>query len=454
MSYETNPIGSEQSSSVQFISASLKSSSAVGSVDITSVIMEVSLFENISRPYITGYITVVDSERVIDNMDIQGAEEIELIFKRSTDIQNVKQIKNNFIVQKIEKQYKTNEFTSVVVLRVIDREAFRSGLHNVNRAYTGQPFQIINDIMLDYFDREDLQTSATDDMSNSMRVIVPNMNPIETTQWIRDRALNQNGYPFYFYKSAMTGEYFFSDLETLLSQPVINESQPFVDHEGASSSITVSRDSVIKKMSVPAADNLYDMMQKGVVGSQQRYYDVTTGDFNIVDFNINNDLLVDLQSLNQRQQRPLIDGLLAFEDKSISNYQSKVFSQISAGNVFNDVKSYDEGIDVGDDRKKIKSNALKALLTKSRIKIIVDGDNFIHGDNHYGVGNNVKILIRAKQEISDRARIDKKQSGDYLIMSANYVMEGTTNKVKMVLECAKVGNYQSDTYKPVGGGGR
>ena len=39
-------------------------------------------------------------------------------------------------------------------------------------------------------------------------------------------------------------------------------------------------------------------------------------------------------------------------------------------------------------------------------------------------------------------------------MSANYVMEGTTNKVKMVLECAKVGNYQSDTYKPVGGGGR
>ena len=35
-------------------------------------------------------------------------------------------------------------------------------------------------------------------------------------------------------------------------------------------------------------------------------------------------------------------------------------------------------------------------------------------------------------------------------MSANYVMEGTTNKVKMVLECAKVGNYQSDTYKPVG----
>ena len=141
-----------------------------------------------------------------------------------------------------------------------------------------------------------------------------------------------------------------------------------------------------------------------MVGSQQRYYDVTTGDFNIVDFNINNDLLVDLQSLNQRQQRPLIDGLLAFEDKSISNYQSKVFSQISAGNVFNDVKSYDEGIDVGDDRKKIKSNALKPLLTKSRIKIIVDGDNFIHGDNHYGVGNNVKILIRAKQEISDRSQ--------------------------------------------------
>lgn len=453
MSNENSPIGGQQSTSVQLKKATLRSSRTATSIDITSVVLELTMFENLARPFITGYLALTDSERIIENFDIQGAEEIEIIFKRSTEKSSAKEIRQNWIIQNIEAEHNVQEFTNVVVLRLIDKESFRSGLKNVNKCLYGQPWEIIDQILVEYLNRGDLRTSADLNNSERMKVIVPNMTPIEATQWIRNRSVNQNGYPFYFYKSAMTGEYFFADLETLISSPVINESLPLSPNQSAGSSESKSSSSTIYKMEQREVDNLYQLIQSGIIGSENRYYDVTKGDFEIVDFNVNNDLLVELQSLNPRQEKPLLDGRLAFDEIAISNYKAKSISQISGANVFNDVKSYDETQDIGDSRKKIKAHALRNLMQKTPLSITVEGDRWIHGDNHYGVGNNIKILVRSKADDPDNPSIDRKQSGDYLIITAKYVLDLTQGNVGASFKCAKFGNYQSSAYN-VGGGGR
>lgn len=447
MSYETNPIGGQHSSAVSVLSATIKTSRSQVTTDITSVLSEISIFENLNRPYLSGYITIVDSERVLEMIDIQGAEEIEIVFKRNTDFKNVKQIKINFIIQRIEKIIKTNDFTQVVSFKVIDKEAFKSALHDVNRVYEGQPYQIIDKVLKEFLDRDDLKTSAIDNVTDSMKVIVPHMTPLETCRWIRNRSINQNGYPYYFYKTAMTNEYIFADLETLLTAQVINEDQPFTDNGNTGSSETTAKNFLIHKMSQAEVDDLFSMVREGVVGSSQRYYDVTKGDFEQVEFNINNDLLVDLEDLNTNQSRALIDGRLAYDDVAISNYQSKVQSQIAAAHVFDYSKSYDEPRDIGENRKKIRAHALKHLMDKTPLKIVVDTDEFINGDEHYGVGNNIRVIIRSKQEMDNAARIDQRQSGDYLIMAANYVIKmDQSNRFQATLLCAKVANYNSDSY--------
>jgi len=451
MSNENSPIGAQQSTSVQLKKATLRSSRTATSIDITSVVLELSMYENLARPFITGYLAVTDSERLVENFDIQGAEEIEIIFKRSTEKSSVKEIKQTWIIQNIEAEHNVQEFTNVVVFRLIDKESFRSGLKNVNKCLQGQPWEIIDQILVEYLNRDDLRTSADLNNSETMKVIIPNMTPIEATQWIRNRSLNQNGYPFYFYKSAMTGEYFFADLETLISSPVINEKLPLSPNQSAGSSESKSTTSTIYKMEQHAVDNLYKLIQSGIVGSQNRYYDVTRGDFEIVDFNVNNDLLVELQGFNTRQEKPLLDGRLAFDDVAISNYQAKTISQISSARVFNDMKSYDEAGDIGDNRKKIKSHAMRELMNKTPLSIMVEGDRWIHGDNHYGVGNNIKVLVRSKADDPDNPSVDRKQSGDYLIITAKYVLDMTQGKVGATFKCAKFGNYQNDAYN-VGGG--
>tara|TARA_Y100001937_G_scaffold120771_1_gene178471 strand:- start:118 stop:1473 length:1356 start_codon:yes stop_codon:yes gene_type:complete len=450
MSNENSPIGGQQSTPVQVQKATLSSSRTPVSVDITSVLMEVQMFESLSRPYITGYITLSDSERLIENFDIQGAEEIEIIFKRSTEKSSSRSIKQNWIIQSLEKQHQTSEITNVVTLKVIDKEYFHSSLQNVNKCLQGQPWEIINEILIEYLNRDDLRSSADLKNSESLKVIVPNMTPLATTQWIRNRSINQNGYPFFFYKSATTNEYFFADLETLIDQPVINENLPLTPNQSAGSNQSKSSTSTIFQMDQPQSDDLLLLIREGIVGSQNTYYDVTQGDFDIVDFNLNNDLLVELQSLNSRQQRPLLDGRLGFDDKPISNYKSKKVSQISSARSYNDIKSYDEAGDIGDNRKKIKAHAISKLMHKSSMRVLVEGDRWIHGDGHYGIGNNIKILVRAKKDDPESAKVDKKQSGDYLIIQAKYVLNLVDGKVGATLNCAKFGNYQNDNYK-IGG---
>lgn len=451
MSNENSPIGGQQSTSVQLQKATLTSSRTATSIDITSVVLELSMYENLARPYITGYLAVTDSERLIENFDIQGAEEIEIIFKRSTERSSVREIKQTWIIQGIEKEHNVQDFTSVVVFRVIDKESFRSGLKNVNKCLQGQPWEIINQILVEYLDRDDLRTSADLNNSERMKVIIPNMTPIQATQWIRNRSINQNGYPFYFYKSAMNNQYYFADLETLISTPVINENAPLSPSQAGGSTESKSSSSTIYQMEQDEVDNLYKLIQEGVIGSQNKYYDVTRGDFQIVDFNINNDLLVELQTLNSRQEKPLLDGRLAFDDDAISNYKAKTISQISGGRVYDDVKSYDETQDLGDSRKKIKAHAIRNLMQKTPLSIVVEGDRWIHGDEHYGIGNNIKILVRSKIDDPKNPTIDRKQSGDYLISTAKYVLDFTQSKVGATFKCVKFGNYQNDAYN-VGGG--
>lgn len=446
------PSGGEQSSAFSIISATIKSSRNVA-INVDSVLSEFIFYENIGKPFVTGYVAIVDNERVVEGLlDIQGAEIFEIKYKRNTGKLGVRPIVQRFVIQRIEKIARANEFTQVVILRLIDEGVYRSGLTNVNKLMEGQPYQIINTLLTEHLNRDDLQTSAKFNSANKMRVIVPNMTPLEAAEWIRNRATNPNGYPYYLYKTAIDDKYIFADLETLLSSPVINVNNPFTNNQASSSSLGAQRDMVIEDMDQTEVDDLYSMVRAGVVGSKQQYYDVTTGDYEEIDFNINNDVIADIHLLNEKQKRPTIDGKLKFEDVEISNYQARKHSHISISKPYKEVKGYDEEYVEGGNKNKIKSRALQHLLDKTPIKLVVKGDAFIHGLENYGVGNSVRVIVRAKEETATTMKIDRKQSGDYLICATNYILKfDKANASEMILLCAKIANYQNDTYSPSGG---
>jgi len=441
MSFNSLPIGDEQSSSYSIESATLKTSRSDISVEISSVLSELVVYEHLHKPYVTGYLIMIDGDSIIEGLDIQGAEKVQIVLKRSTDAKGVKPITFNFIIKSIKKQVQTNETTQAVVFQLVDENLFKSNLQNVNKVYEGQPYEIINNLLKDYLDRDDLQTSAGFNALRKTKVIVPHMQPLEAAEWIRNRSINENGYPFYFYKTAITDEYIFADAEALLSSQVINPDFPYINAQSSSSSSTAMRNFVIEKISQTDIHDLYHMISEGVVGSSSRYYNITTGDFDHVDFNINNDLFSDIDTLNNKQARAMIDGFLKIDDTEISNYKSRISTMVSNAAVYDDIRSYDED---DNHKNKVKARALQYILNKAPLKITVDGSEFIHGDENYGIGNSIRILTKTRRE-TDESVIDVRTSGDYLIAAANYTFKfSKSNKVETTMILTKLANYQSD----------
>ncbi|MAL87215.1 MAG: hypothetical protein CMI23_12770 [Opitutae bacterium] len=446
------PTGQQSSSDFGIEYATLSSTRTNLKVDVSSVLVEVLMYEHIDKPFVTGSVTLINNDRVLTNFDIQGAEIFEFSFKRHTGVSNnLTAIAKKFIVQRIDKAVKTNEFTEVMTLRLIDCEAFYSGLQNVTKCYDGQPQEIITNILDSYLKRPSIQSSAEEQVQDSMKVIVPNMTPLAACQWIKNRSTTKDGYPFFFYKAAITDRYFFVDLKTMLETDVINDTMPFTDMQASGGSLTKARQLVIRNMDQDSRDDMYAMIDKGTIGSRQKYYDITKGDFKVVDFNIHNDIMENLKDLNKRQYKSLVDAGQEYNEIPVSSYRSREFSYVSQGKSYNNKKGYDEALTEGEHRRKIKSYAYKHLMQKVVMNIQVDADEFIQGDDDYTVGKNIKVLIRAKSEDENQTKIDIKKSGDYLIMAANYNLAiSQSNRATVNLLITKIADYVSDDFSPIG----
>ena len=96
------PTGQQSSSDFGIEYATLSSTRTNLKVDVSSVLVEVLMYEHIDKPFVTGSVTLINNDRVLTNFDIQGAEIFEFSFKRHTGVSNdLTAIAKKFIVQRL-----------------------------------------------------------------------------------------------------------------------------------------------------------------------------------------------------------------------------------------------------------------------------------------------------------------------------------------------------------------
>ena len=76
------PTGQQSSSDFGIEYATLSSTRTNLKVDVSSVLVEVLMYEHIDKPFVTGSVTLINNDRVLTNFDIQGAEIFEFSFKK------------------------------------------------------------------------------------------------------------------------------------------------------------------------------------------------------------------------------------------------------------------------------------------------------------------------------------------------------------------------------------
>ncbi|MDB4339465.1 hypothetical protein OAA37_00635 [bacterium] len=414
-------------------------------VDITGIVSDIQFFEHLDKPYITGNIVISDSVRLYDRLDIQGAEEVIIEMQMNLDSPKVRR---KFYITKIAAAQKTNETTEMIALTIVDDWFFRSTVKNVNKVFTGSPDSIIEQIAEQYLDLEVVREGSFV-FQNEMKVIVPNLTPLQAIMWIKQRATTDDGMPFYVYNDFITNRLNISDVVTLTSQVPYNRRKPFL--YGVTDSLVIDEKQYaylpIKAYKIKDVQSMLSLVDKGLVSSTHSFFHTSHNKIRNHSFNIQKDIF-DRVELDRSKHYKFSEDF-KIDDENITKLGSRKISRISSSGPFEigataNYKSYSEETDPSDHVRKITSRAMRHFLIKDPISIRVDGKAFIRGDYNMTIGNCVRLLFLANRPNTTEGgtKLDMLKSGDYVVYSSKHTFSLTRYDVD--LECVKISDFTNE----------
>lgn len=402
-------------------------------IDITEGVSNIDIYEHIDKPYLTAAITFSDSKDIIASARIGGGERIEITLESTRDGPRIEPVSKTFYLDSIITSTKLNDNTEFFVLHLIEDIGFISSLQNINKAYSDNPSQILKGISSSFLGKKLVSTENT---QKKMKLIVPNLTPIEAMAWIKNMSCTTEGYPFYLLSNLVSDELSFVDLKTLLSAPVINPKIPYSYGEATMSTgapLGTSHRRVIKGYTFKDTDNLLSLIKKGLVGADYRYLNPTNAEDNHYTFDVQKDV-VDLVPETQYHYNKdyMVNG------KSFNAYSSRTITQVGSTEAYNNESSYHQS---AKDHYKLNTinRAIDHLIKNNPLTITVNGVDFLDGSAHHTIGRKIAVRFMRNTAPEDTDYYyDNRKSGDFLIFSAKHSFDRETYTTS--LSCLKISN--------------
>ena len=435
----------EHSTPVEFQEIIINSKSFPTKIDVKEVVTNIEIYEHLEKAYLTAVMSVVDADDIISGSNISGGETV--IIKIKSTRPKTRPVRKKFYIDKMTTSQKTSSNVEFYVFHLVEDIAFLSSLKNVNKSYSGTPQAIIENIFKEIkSDDEDtlektIESSSQTDQ-NSMKVIVPNMSPLDAMSWIKDRACTSKGYPFYLMSTLVDDNLVFVDLETMLKKGSLNPEVPFIyggDIAGGNDlPIGTSSRRVILGYKSSNTENLLSLIKKGLIGAEYQFINPTSNKKNTtVDFNVEEvtkKLSEDLKVDEETSPYP--------KDYTFSKQKSRIIARAGTTNPYKKgIKSYREvdNEDEGQYKKDIMRESFDSLLKKNPLTILVNGVDFLDGDTHTTIGKLIDIrFTRNLAPQRDNYYYDNKKSGAFLIYSAKHSF--TPEDYVISFSCVKVDN--------------
>ena len=117
---------------------------------------------------------------------------------------------------------------------LIDEHAYVSEVQRLRSSYRGTLSDIIAKISAQELDKDidvsytlDADEKIIDSVQTEMRVIVPNLNPIDAMTWLLSRATTKTGSPFYLWSTVHDDNLRLGNLDVMLKQQAFNHKLPY-----------------------------------------------------------------------------------------------------------------------------------------------------------------------------------------------------------------------------------
>ena len=181
--------------------------------DIQKIVTDFSITESIYHPGLMLSLNVKDTVNLMEEFQLTGHETITVNLARKTYVSNndsssIKNIKIDnqklshlFYVSEYPLYGKFENRVQVYTLKGVSKHIFMSKFKRISRAYSGSIKNFVKEVLTNDLGVPSYDIEMTNENTNVVKFIVPNLSPIDAIQWALRRAYDSHGAPFYCYET-------------------------------------------------------------------------------------------------------------------------------------------------------------------------------------------------------------------------------------------------------------
>ena len=394
------------------------------SVNIEHLVLEISLYENLGSPFVSGNMIILDSANLSNHVNFMGQEKIKIELYDPYEQQFVVK---SFVTTGVKRAEKTSDNASSFIISFVEEHVTLSNITRFSKTYEGKIETIISDILADQLN---VQVQTDTSAQAVMRYIAPyTISPLKAVNMLRRRATSANGAPFFLYSSIKRPGLRLANLETLISQPAFNN-QPFIysivtDPEYSEYSYSVEnmedRSHKIRSLNIMDNEDVVHLFEEAGFGAQYLWLDTVK------------DIATELRHRSPEVLRrlPKMNGDINYDDnftvggKPYHEGVSKYTTEITTKCLFDNINSLKEEVVIDDHMRKAQDRSIRAMLSKAPMTVQLPGYQFFENE---AIGKVINLEIPKDIPIMDEAAtgedvIDKKRSGRYLVYGTRHLFK-------------------------------
>ena len=183
-------------------------STRIEEVEITHLVIEVSIFEAIDNPFLHGEVIFADNAGLVAILPIVGQEEVRIKFTRRG-----KTVEKTFACTRVKGIKKVSGESAGVVLTITSKKHLTNAVSLFSKSYSGLASDIIDSIHFNYFaEHIDVKTPS----SSAHHIVFPYSKPYAAIDTVISKTFGEDGTPYFLFENLFGDKPILQSLQSMV----------------------------------------------------------------------------------------------------------------------------------------------------------------------------------------------------------------------------------------------